>query len=75
MYPGATTHEPRAIGPLMRAQMLAKLKAIGAEFSTTLVGEVFAALGYCVPTANWIKSAQRQCHRRPMMIWQSLLKA
>jgi hypothetical protein len=51
-YPGASTPERRAIGPLMRA---------------------LAALGYCRPTATWAKSVQRQNHRRPMMIWHSLL--
>jgi hypothetical protein len=53
-YPGASTPERRAIGPLMRAM---------------------ASLGYCVPTATWEKSVQRQNHRRPMMLWRSLLKA
>jgi hypothetical protein len=52
-YPGASTPERRAVGPLMKA---------------------LAALGYCVPTGDWIKSAQRQNHRRPMMRWRSLLK-
>jgi hypothetical protein len=37
------------------------------------VMRALAALGYCVPTATWVKSVQRQCHRRPMMIWRSLL--
>ena len=32
-----------------------------------------AALGYCVPTTSWVKSARRECHRRPMMIWSSLI--
>src|SRR5262252_7894478 len=30
-------------------------------------------LGYCVTTNSWIKSIQAQCHRRPMMLWQSLI--
>jgi hypothetical protein len=27
-----------------------------------------AVLGYCVPTANWVRSAQRQNHNRPQML-------
>jgi len=51
-HPNATTHEKRAIGPLMR--------------------EV-CRLGYCIPTQDWVQSAQAQCHRRPMLVWYSLI--
>jgi hypothetical protein len=37
------------------------------------VMRTLAALGYCKPTARWVKSCHRQCHRRPMMLWRSLL--
>jgi hypothetical protein len=37
------------------------------------VMRALAALGYCVPTTSWAKSVQRQYHRRPMMIWRSLI--
>jgi hypothetical protein len=30
-------------------------------------------LGYFVPTQDWVESAQKQCHRRPMRVWFSLL--
>jgi hypothetical protein len=32
-------------------------------------------LGCCVTTNSWIKSTQTQCHRRPMMLWQSLISS
>jgi hypothetical protein len=32
-----------------------------------------SAMGYCRPTQKWTQSTQRQCHRRPMMVWRSLL--
>jgi hypothetical protein len=37
------------------------------------VMRTMAKLGYCRPTASWSKSVQRQNHRRPMMLWQSLI--
>jgi len=27
--------------------------------------------GYCVPTGNYRQSRNRECHKRPKMIWQS----
>jgi hypothetical protein len=30
-------------------------------------------LEYCIPTQDWIESAQKQCHRRPMRVWFSLI--
>lgn len=51
-YPNHTTHEPRAIGPLMKE---------------------CAKLEYCRRTGDWFESTQRQCHRRPMMMWWSLI--
>jgi hypothetical protein len=30
-------------------------------------------LGYFEPTQDWVESTQRQCHRRPMRVWHSLL--
>jgi hypothetical protein len=31
------------------------------------------SMGYCEPTNKWMKSTQAQCHRRPMMVWRSLI--
>lgn len=30
-------------------------------------------LGYCEPTADWVESAQKVNHRRPMRVWWSLI--
>ena len=51
-HPNASTHEYRAIGPLM----------------TTA-----AKLGYFQRTQDWVESTQKQCHRRPMRVWYSLI--
>lgn len=51
-HPNATTHEYRAIGPLMRA---------------------CAKLGYFMQTQDWVESTQKQCNKRPMRVWYSLL--
>jgi hypothetical protein len=30
-------------------------------------------LGYFIKTEDWVESTQKQCHRRPMRVWYSLL--
>jgi hypothetical protein len=51
-HPNLFTHEPRAMGPVMREG---------------------ARLGYFTKTQDWVESTQKQCHRRPMRIWFSLI--
>jgi len=52
LFPQFKTHEPRAMGAVMR-------KA--------------AKDGAIVPTDEYVRSDRPECHRRPMMRWESLI--